>query len=1041
TSSGGAGGNPYPGTPAYEIFHEASGDFIVDFAPNLVDYGSAGWWVEMKFTDLDPAKTYTFVGTVIRSSSYSARITLVTVSDADVYTNNSSIPPAHPDWVGTDTTKLQAGDNSSTGYIVRWDDIVPGADGDFTIRSEATADSDGGRAYPINGFMLQQTGAVGNRRPLVDAGGDQTGWLRSSSITVQLDGDVSDDGQGDPNGYLAVQWTRTGGTGEGPILFKPGSNIADPCLVIYDFGSYELQLEATDGALSDSDTMTITVKQGLKGDLVIDNKVDWMDMADFCELWLDERGSEADLVNDDGVNETDYAVLAGNWWTETLDALVEISEFMADNKDTISTVYEPGGEEHSPDWIEIHNLDANAVDLGGWYLTDDASDLDKWRLPYGFIIGGGGYRIVFASGLGDSVNQFVDAYGYYHTNFQLGKDGEYLALVSPGGLKVVHEYADYEYDDDKFGYPPQKEDYSYGILGASKRYFSTPTPGEKNIAEFEGFVADTQFSHRRGFYYSDFYVQLATETSGATIRYTTDGSAPSDSHGAVYVPGNAIHITTTTCLRAGAFKSGWMPSNIDTQTYIFPEDVLGQATNPSTGAQVVPTGYPASWGSIAGDYQVDPEIVNNAVAENRLTASDMRSVPTFSLVLDPEDLFGSRQIYLSGDGVERLCSIELINGDGSTGFHENGTIQIQGGSSTGRWKSKKLSMRYKFKEFMSNGTPTGGTTKLNYQLYPDAPINQYDNIIFDGVLNNSWSHGTDAGQRANCMFIQDQYVGDLHNAMGGHSPRGLFAHIYLNGLYWGMYYVHDRPDHAWAQEMFGGDKEEQHALKHNKVTINNGNGNSAVGSYNAMLSAGAAAGANSTNLALWETLTDKLDVDNFITYVLAHWFPGTDDWCSATSAKNIYYTCRDASEGRWRFHTWDAEHTMKGGTVGFEVSPHGLHTSLKPNIEYKTRFGDLVHRFFYNNGVMSGLNPYNMYLARMTEIDRAIVGESARWGDAWDSTPRTREQWLNVQLGKLSSLNGRPHISLTGLDRRGSIRAWLRRCSVGTGAGAVQDSI
>ncbi|MHC4740619.1 MAG: lamin tail domain-containing protein [Planctomycetota bacterium] len=1017
TSSGGAGGNPYPGTPAYDLFHD--GDImIVDLGPNHVKYGSTGWWIEITFTGLDPTKTYSFAGTAIRSRDYPDRISLFTIKDALLYTNNSDVPPDHPEWLGADTTKLQAGDNRITGYVIRWDDIVPGGDGDFTVRAEAAPEA-GGRAYPFGGFMLQQRGAIGNRRPSVDAGDDQTKWLRSSSVTVELDGTVSDDGNGDPNGYLSMEWRRIGGTGEGPILFTPGSNVEDPTFTVYDYGTYQLELEATDGALTNSDTMSVTIRKGLIGDMFVDNKIDWLDMVDFSQQWLDGPGSKADLIDNDGVNEADYAVLANNWWKHTYTALVEISEFMADNYDTKFTIYEPGGEQHSPDWIEIHNMDVNAVDLGGWYLTDDKDEPNKWRLPYGFTLQGGEYKIVFASGLGDSDNQFQDPYGYYHTSFELDKAGDYLALVAPGSMEVVHEYADYEYSGDKFGFPPQEEDYSYGMLGALKRYFSNATPEAANSGVIDGFVADTKFSHDRGFYYSDFYVQLSTETPGATIRYTTDGSAPSDSRGEVYVPGNAIHITTTTCLRAAAFKFGWVPSNIDTQTYIFPFDVLEQATNPATGAQVTPSGYPSSWGSIAGDYQVDPEIVHHANVDNRLTASDMRAVPTFSLVLSPADLFGSNQIYLSGDGAERLCSIEMIYPDGTTGFQENGTVQIQGGSSVGRWKSKKLSMRYKFKEYMKNGTPTGGTRKLNHQLYPDAPISRYDNIIFDSVLNNCWSHGTSSGQRDNVMYIQDQYVSDLHNVMDGYSPQAIFAHVYLNGMYWGMYYVHDRPDHAWAEEMFGGDKEEQHAMKHNKVTINNGNGNSARTSYDAMLSAGANAGNNPTSLTAWKALTDKLDVDNFITYILAHWFTGTNDWCSSTGAKNIYYTCRDGSEGRWRFHTWDAEHTMKFGTTGFEVSPHGLHGKLKPHIEYKTRFGDLVHRFFYNNGVLSGLKPKNMYQNRMDEIDRAIVGESARWGDAWDSTPRTRSQWLSVQAGKLSSLHDRPAYMLSRLKSAG----------------------
>jgi hypothetical protein len=91
-SSGGSGGNPNPGTDAYEVFYG-----IVDFGPNLVYYGSPGWWVEIEFTGLDPTKMYSFVGTAIRSSDYPNRKSLFTISDAVTYVNNSSHGVVHKD--------------------------------------------------------------------------------------------------------------------------------------------------------------------------------------------------------------------------------------------------------------------------------------------------------------------------------------------------------------------------------------------------------------------------------------------------------------------------------------------------------------------------------------------------------------------------------------------------------------------------------------------------------------------------------------------------------------------------------------------------------------------------------------------------------------------------------------------------------------------------------------------------------------------------------------------------------------------------------
>ena len=60
---------------------------------------------------------------------------------------------------------------------------------------------------------------------------------------------------------------------------------------------------------------------------------------------------------------------------------------------------------------------------------------------------------------------------------------------------------------------------------------------------------------------------ISCETPDAVIRYTTDGTEPTSSHGAIVT--GPIPITTTTCLRAAAFKNGWLASNVDTQTYVF----------------------------------------------------------------------------------------------------------------------------------------------------------------------------------------------------------------------------------------------------------------------------------------------------------------------------------------------------------------------------------------------------------------------------------------------------------------------------------------
>jgi len=982
-SGGGAGGNPAPGTEAYQIFNN-----IIDFGPNNIYYGSQGWWMEIEFTGLDPAKTYTFVGTAIRSTNYPDRITLVTISDAVDYVNNSSDGIVER---SEDYSKFLAGNNSITGYVMRWDEIVPSADGSFTIRAEAAPESEGGRAYPLAGFMLEEIGIAGNRPPDVDAGDyDSLTWPNN---ILQLSPDIEDDDPCDL-GILTIKWSKI--SGPGTVTFEPGDDIADPIAVFSEPGDYVLQLQVWDEVPQlQSSSVNIVIIEPILGDLDGNNKVNWDDLVLFAAQWLGPVRSPADLNARDGVNTVDFAILAENW-LEGEGAVLVINELLARNDLGIT---DPQGE--NDDWIEIYNAGEENINVGGMYLTDDLSEPTRWRIPNdnssATTISPGGFLLIWADN--DTAGAGL------HANFELDADaGEQIALFDTDGITLL----------DSITFSGQTPDVSFGRDPDATSNWVTldPTPGASNNGSYLAVVADTKFSQDRGFYTEPFEVEITTETPDAIIRYTTDGSTPTPTHGQIYNPASPITISTTTCLRAMAYKSGWKSTNVDTQSYIFLEDVITQATNPVTGSQVTPPSYPSSWGSVTGDYQMDPDVVgqNGKDRFNGLYANtiieDLKSAPTISLVMDKDDWFGNRGIYInqSQDGSERVCSIEYIDPNTNDEFQVNSALAMQGGVSGGgtslnRWKSFKLSMRPRFKTQTDDLKATGGPPKLDFKLFADSPVERHNTFVLDAVLNHSWLHPS-SGQTNTALYIQDQYVADLHNAMGGHSPHGSYAHIYINGLYWGMYYIHERPDHAWAAEMFGGDEDEYDSIKHNSGNvINNGIGGSATANYRSMESAASAVQSDPTNLAKYEALTQKLDVDNFITYLLANWFCGNHDW----PHKNWYATHHNHPDGRWRFHSWDAEHTVEGGNDVGE-SPSDIHSKLDGNAEYRMRFADLIHRYFFNGGPLSHPAASELFQKRIDQMYRPIVGESARWGDNRRSTPYTREDWLRTAEGKLNSL-------------------------------------
>ncbi|MEC7638138.1 MAG: lamin tail domain-containing protein, partial [Verrucomicrobiota bacterium] len=125
-----------------------------------------------------------------------------------------------------------------------------------------------------------------------------------------------------------------------------------------------------------------------------------------------------------------------------------INEVVALNR---STLYDEDAE--SSDWIEIFNPNKDSINLEGYYLTDDQSDLKKWRFPNS-LLASGEYVIVFASGKDRDE-------GELHANFKISKAGGYLGLVDPDGETVISEISDL---------PPQFEDFSYGIKSNSTSF-------------------------------------------------------------------------------------------------------------------------------------------------------------------------------------------------------------------------------------------------------------------------------------------------------------------------------------------------------------------------------------------------------------------------------------------------------------------------------------------------------------------------------------------------------------------------------------------
>jgi hypothetical protein len=516
-------------------------------------------------------------------------------------------------------------------------------------------------------------------------------------------------------------------------------------------------------------------------------------------------------------------------------------------------------------------------------------------------------------------------------------------------------------------------DGEYSLAG--NHYFSTPTPGAANSGSAEGFVKDTKFSVDRGIFTEPFAVSISCVTEETEIRYTLDGSTPTDVSGTVY--SSPIPISGTTVLRAAAFRTGWEASDVDTQTYIFPTDVQSQSS--------APAGWPSSWNTISSDYEMDPDIVQSPDY-----AADFPDVftriPTLSIVTDQSNLFGGTGIYdyprEEGVAWERAASAELIHPDGSKGFQVNCGLRIQGGSSRFPTHSPKHSFRLLFKELY-------GPTKLEYDLFEDSDVDSFDTIILRAGYNNNWIHWNNLEQRARAQYARDWFARKTQAAMGHAASHGNMVHLYVNGLYWGIYNPSERPTAGFTSEHLGGDKEDWDTL--NAGELKDGD----LTAWNTMHSI---ANSGITSLANYESFMEYCDVENLADYMIINHYIGNMDWDTGN-----WYAGRRRRDGEgYKFFCWDSERgvedvTTDATTIEKTNRATGLFHKARLNEEFKLLFADRLHKHFFNDGPLTPANAEAAWREIAGVIDGIVVAESARWGDYRDQTYTKNDHYLPEQ--------------------------------------------
>jgi hypothetical protein len=225
-----------------------------------------------------------------------------------------------------------------------------------------------------------------------------------------------------------------------------------------------------------------------------------------------------------------------------------ISEFMASNSATLAD-----DDGAFSDWIEIYNPDATAVNLNGWFLTDNTKERKKWPFP-AVSLPAKGYLVVFAS-----TKNRRDPARTLHTNFALDAGGEYLALVRPDGETATTEYSP--------GFPAQRSDVSYGSATTTAdnsgpvAFLQLPSPRARNSGARGSALSEAvNFSRAAGPFATPFALELSGAVGNQVIRYLL--IAPSSLGAASLEPTSTspqytgpLNITTSVVVKAAVFSA------------------------------------------------------------------------------------------------------------------------------------------------------------------------------------------------------------------------------------------------------------------------------------------------------------------------------------------------------------------------------------------------------------------------------------------------------------------------------------------------------
>ena len=506
------------------------------------------------------------------------------------------------------------------------------------------------------------------------------------------------------------------------------------------------------------------------------------------------------------------------------------------------------------------------------------------------------------------------------------------------------------------------------------------------ICGMAGLMAQPRFSQPHGLYDGGSLTVSITGEEGAEIRYTTDGSEPTAESRLYTVP---LLLSKTTILRAAEVREGVVSSPVATASYIFISSVLKQPNNPE-GYPTEWGDYTQIWGTAPADYEMDPEMTGDETLSRKIS-DGLKQLPILSIVSDKDNFFSHENdpdrggIYIftgppvgddTGHGWTRPASVELFGGPQQHDLSTDCGVRLHGGHGRLAEKNPKHSFRLVFKEKY-------GPKSLKYPLFGEDEPAKFDQLVLRCHFGNAWQHWME-NNRQKAQYTRDVWARRMQRKLGRTSVNALYVHLFLNGMYWGLYNLAERVDGQFGKDHLGGDKSDIDVIK---IEEDGGNHLEAsegdMEAWNLMTETAAKAADD----AYYQQLDTLLDIDNFIDYMLINQYAGNTDWDHHNwYAIRRHNTDSGVSEG-FRFLCWDSEIILENEREnvlsknnGYQ-SPTGIFQQLLRNDNFARRYLRRAKELLSDDGLLGQGSVVEVWDSLYHTISTALYDEAARWGD------------------------------------------------------------